>query len=128
MGLIALSLSLHAQSRIEINGKDTLACIPIEQLRTANAKFIDLAACWEIRDSLYWQMDDYEWLVESQNLQIQDLTTVNKLNQKIINDKVNIIALQDKQIASGERKIKWLKTQRWVLFGAVLLLTGKIIL
>lgn len=126
--LTALCLCSHAQSRIEIIGTDTSAIIPIQQLRMANAKFVELKGCKEENDSLYSQTRSYQGLTNNLRSAILDLKTANQVNQKLIDDKQSIIALQDKQLVKNKRQIKWLKIQRWGAFAGIVLLTGKIIL
>lgn len=126
--LTALCLCSHAQSRIEVNGTDTSAVIPIQQLRMANAKFVELKGCKEENDSLYSQTRSYQGLTNNLRSAILDLKTANQLNQKLIDDKQGIIALQDKQLTGNKRQIKWLKIKQWGCFAAIAILTGKIIL
>lgn len=126
--LTVLCLTSRAQSRIEINGTDTSAIIPLQQLRIANAKFVELNECREVNDSLYSQTRSYLGLVNNLRDAITDLKTANQINQKLIDDKQLIISLQDKEIIKSKRQIKWLKIQKWALAGGIVLLTGKILL
>lgn len=126
--LTVLCLTSRAQSRIEVNGTDTSAIIPIQQLRIANSKFVELNECREVNDSLYSQTRSYYGLVNNLRDAITEHKTANQINQKLIDDKQLIISLQDKDIIKSKRQIKRLKIQKWALAGGIVLLTGKILL
>lgn len=124
--LIVPSLSLSAQSRIEISGKDTMVVMPLQQLRVANGKFIDLNECREERDSLFSQIRTYTGMVNNLRSSITDLKEANRLNELLLSDKQKIIDISEKQLKKSNRKIKFLNIQRTSLAGVVLIMAAKI--
>lgn len=126
--LTALSLSLSAQSRIEITGTDTCAVIPIVQLRMANAKFVELKECKEENDSLFSQIRTYTGLANNLRSSIMDLKEANRLNEVIISDKQKIIDLSDQELKKASRKSKILKLERNSLGAVCLVLLCKILI
>lgn len=129
MALTALSLTSFAQQEeIKVIGTDTFATVKVQRLKEANAKDIELHECKEENDSLYSQNRSYQGLTNNLRSAILDLKTANQLSQKIIDDKQQIISIQDKQLAKNSRQIKWLKLQRWGAVAGIALLTGKILL
>lgn len=124
--LIALYLSLSAQSRIEITGTDTSTVIPIKQLRIVNARFVELKECHEENDSLFSQICNYTGLANNLRSSITDLKEANKLSESIIADKQKIIDISDKELKKNSRKIKFLKLERNSLAAACLVFITKI--
>lgn len=128
LALTALCACSFAQPRIEVKGSDTSAVVPIGNLRSANVQLAELDECWELNNGFNLQEIDYILQINSLQSSIDDLKTVDDLNRKILAEKENTIALKDKQLAADQRRIKWLKMQRFGLTTAVLLLTGRILL
>lgn len=126
LGLIALCLSLNAQSRIEINGTDTCAVIPIAHLRMANARYVELKECREENDSLFSQIREYTGLTNNLKASITDLKEANKINEALISDKQKIIDISDKELKKTGRKAKILRLERNSLAGACLILIAKV--
>lgn len=126
LGLIALCLSLSAQSRIEINGIDTCAVIPIAHLRMANARYVELKECREENDSLFSQIREYTGLTNNLKASITDLKEANKINEALISDKQKIIDISDKELKKTGRKAKILRLERNSLAGACLILIAKV--
>ena len=126
--LIALSLCLNAQSRIEVSGTDTSAVIPIRQLRMANAKFVELKECREENDSLFSQIRSYTVLTNNLRSSITDLKEANRLNEVLISDKQKIIMILDTELNKATRKSKIFKIQRNCVAAVCLVLIGKILI
>lgn len=104
--LTAACLCSYAQPRIEVKGTDTCAVIPIQLVRQANLKFIQLQECQELNNSFNLQEIDYMLEINTLQSSIDNLKSVNDLNQKILAEKENTIVLKDKQLAADQRRIK----------------------
>lgn len=112
-----LCASLLAQPRLQINGLDTSAIIPIQSLKGANMKFIELKQCKEDKDSLYSLNRTYQGVVANQKSTISELKEAIRLDHIVIYDKQEIIDLTDKQIKKSNQKIKLLKIERNSIIG-----------
>lgn len=126
--LIALCLSSKAQSHIEVNGKDTSAVIPIQQIRIINARYIELKACQEENDSLDSQIRTCTRLTNNLRSSIMELKQANMLSASIVTDKDKVIDLYCQQLKKSARKNKILKLERNIAAIACLILIGKIII
>lgn len=107
--LIVPSIFLFGQQRIEVIGKDTLGCVPINQLKQANVKFVELDACKEENEGLKDQVRSYTGLVANKNSTISDLREAITIDAKLLSDKQKIMDLSDKQLKKANRKVKFLK-------------------
>lgn len=127
--LIALCHCLCAQSpHIEISGTDTMATVPIQKLRIANANVIALKECQEENDSLGSQIRIYTGLTNNLRSSISELKQANILSASIVSDKDKIIDLCGQQLKKEARKNKVLKLERNTITGALLVLLAKIII
>lgn len=117
----------YAQS-IEVRAKDTVAVIPIADLRKANLRLVELQQCREEKDSLFSQTRTFTGLVANQKATIADLKEAIRLDASLIADKQKIIDLSDKELRKNSRKIKLLKLERAGLIGAVAVLGAKILI
>ena len=123
--LIVVCLYLSAQSRIEVHGKDTSAIIPIQQLRIANSKFVELRGCREENDSLFSQIRAYTGLTNNLRASITDLKQVNSLNEGIIANKNKLLDISDQSLKKATRKAKLFETTTYSVGGACLVLIAK---
>lgn len=126
LGLIALCPFLSAQSRLEIRGTDTSAVIPIQQLRMANAKFIELRQCQEEQDSLQSQIRIYTGMANNLRASISDMKEGNRLNEAIIGNQKKELDISDQQLKKATRKEKSLKLQRNSIAGIFIAVLIKI--
>lgn len=125
--LIALCASLSAQSRIEVIGADTMATVPIQHLRIANAKILDLKQCNEEITSLFSQTCNYASLVNNLRSSVTELKETNRINEVLLSDKQKIIDLTDKQLKKAARKAKLLKLERNTAAAVTLALLVKMV-
>lgn len=124
--LTALYLSLSAQPHIEIHGKDTLAVIPYQQLRIANAWHVELQGCKQENDSLLSGMHTYTGLTNNLRASIADLKQANKLNEALLSDKQKIINLDAQELKKQSRNGNILRLERNSITGALIILIVKI--
>jgi hypothetical protein len=122
------AISFAQPAHLEVSGKDTSAVLPIESLRNANVKFVQLQETNQLLDSCNMSNVNYMMLANEFESRADQYENALEIDQQIINDKITIIAIKDAEIKKQNRKIKWLKVQRIGLGAAVLLLTGKIML
>lgn len=127
--LIALCHCLCAQTpHIEISGADTMAVVPLQQVRIANSTTIDLKECQEENDSLYSQIRTYTGMVNNLRSSIKELKTTNDLNTSLMNGQEQIIDICGKQLKKASRSNKLLKWERNGAVIGCLLLIGKLAL
>jgi len=126
--LIVPCLYLSAQSRIEVIAKDTMAVLPIQQLRMANTKFVELEQCKEENDSLFSQIREYTGITNNLRSSVENLKRANDLNLPIIADQKRIIDITDQQLKKSLRKQKILKIERNCMAGILLITIAKFLL
>lgn len=126
--LTVLCLYLSAQSRIEVIGRDTMAVVPVQQLRTANAKFVELKQCKEENDSLFSQIREYTGMTNNLRSSVTNLKHAHDLNMAIIADQKKIIDIADQQLKKSTRKQKILKIERNSLAGILVITIAKFLL
>lgn len=125
--LTVLWLGSFAQS-VELRGKDTVAVIPIADLRKANVRLVELQECKEEADSLFSQTRTLKGLTNNQRSTIDDLKNAIKLDAVLIADKQKIADLCDLELKKKGRQMRFLKIQRAGLIGVVAVLALKIVL
>lgn len=86
-----------------------MGCVPINQLKQANVKFVELDACKEENEGLKDQVRSYTGLVANKNSTISDLREAITIDAKLLSDKQKIMDLSDKQLKKANRKVKFLK-------------------
>lgn len=91
---------------------DTVCILNSEQTKAVNKVFVDRDECFELRDSLYSQIKNYDILVSDKNSVITSQQTEIDICKKIISDKDIIIQSSNKQLKDQNNKIKFLKIQR----------------
>lgn len=124
--LIAAYCSSSAQSRIEINGRDTVAVITLSELRIANVKFVELKQCREESDSLFSQIRTYTGLTNNLRASITDLKEANRLGEAALGAKQKALDISDGQLKASEKKVGNLRWQRNSVAGVCLALILKI--
>lgn len=111
-----------------MRGKDTVAVIPIIDLRKANGLFVELNECREYSDSLYSHNRTFTGLVANQRGTIQDLKEAIKKDELLLADKGKIADLCDSELKKKERQMRFLQIERAGLVGVVAVLALKIVL
>lgn len=124
--LIALCHSLSAQSRLEIRGTDTSAVIPIQQLRVANARFVELKQCHEEQDSLQSRIRTYTGMANNLRASITDLKEANRLGEAALAVKQKALDISDGQLKASQKQVRNLRWQRNSIAGVCAALLLKI--
>lgn len=125
--LTALCPFLSAQSFVKIVGTDTTVNgIPIQKMRLANLKFVELEQCQEEQDSLQSRIRTYTGMTNNLRASITDLKEANRLGEAALNAKQKALDISDNQLKGSEKKVGNLRWQRNSVAGVCLALILKI--
>lgn len=128
--LLAIQQSVFCQSafpRKAVIGNDTVCILSIEQVKIVDKVFIDRDECYELRDSLGSQIKNYGILVGQQKEVIASLDKEIEVTNKIVAEKNLILLSDEKLLKKQNRQVKWLRLQRNVLTGVVVVAGGIIV-
>jgi hypothetical protein len=109
-------------------GKDTVIAFSVSQLDSINKGLLMLDECQEIKKSLNASVTGYQVLTDAMEDKIGMLNRTVSNHEQVEKTLNEFISDQNKTISSRDAKVRWLKTERFILFAVVLLLTGKILL
>ncbi len=109
-------------------GKDTVIAFSVSQVDSLNKGLLMLDECLEIKQSLNNSLRGYQLLTDAMEDKIGMLNRTASNHEQIEKTLNEFISDRNRTIHARDAKVKWLKTQRFILAGVVLLLTGKVIL
>lgn len=111
--------------RILIIDGDTICGITLQQVTNANVTYQRLQECSEVRDTLRSQRDSALVLIDTLKVLAAQLQFHSVIQDSLIKEKELQVKMYQDLYTKGEKKIKWLKTQRGIIW---VLLTGAAIL